>query len=75
MLRQEIGVVNIRVDEELYVELHEVFLEIVTNTASYSLAFTFQPLGASAVRKGQERGGNSTNIPPESQACESYPSQ
>jgi hypothetical protein len=62
------GVVNIKVDKELYVKLHRVFQGIVTNTASYSLAFTFQPLGVSAVRGGEE-GGNSMNIPPKSQAC------
>jgi hypothetical protein len=74
MSRREVGVVNIKVDEGLYVELHKVFQEIATNTASYSLAFTFQPLGAAAIKKGEQKGGNSMNIPAESQACEFSPS-
>jgi hypothetical protein len=36
-----------------------------------SLVFSIQPIGPSAVRKGQEHGGNCMNIPPESQACKS----
>jgi hypothetical protein len=68
--RREIGTVTVRPDADLYAELHGV-LQGIVNTTSYSLAFTFQPIGAPAVKKGQEHGGNSLNVLPENQSCKS----
>jgi hypothetical protein len=60
-------------DLDLYVELHEI-LKNLDATALSSVAFTFQPFGATAARKGEERGGNSLGIAPVSQACRYFPS-
>lgn len=66
--RRAVGVVCVKMDPGLYVELHEILKNIDT-TALSSLAFTFQPFGLSAAKKGEERGGNSLGIAPVSQAC------
>jgi hypothetical protein len=55
-------------DADLYVGLDKVLKSFVT-TDSYLLAFHIQPFGASAVKKGEERGGNSLGISPVHQAC------
>jgi hypothetical protein len=55
-------------DADLYVELDKVLKSFVT-IDSYSLAFHIQPFGASAVKKGEDRGGNSLGISPVNQAC------
>jgi hypothetical protein len=55
-------------DADLYVELDNVLKSFVT-TDSYSLVFHIQPFGASAVKKGEELGGNSLGISPVNQAC------
>jgi hypothetical protein len=55
-------------DANLYVELHSV-LKSISTTAQYSLSFTFQPIAVGAAKKGQERGGNSLNIPHVNQSC------
>jgi hypothetical protein len=57
-------------DAKLYGDLHAV-LQGIVNTTSYQLAFTYQPLGAAAVKKGQDKGGNSLNISPVNQSCKS----
>jgi hypothetical protein len=45
-------------DADLYVELDNLLKSFVT-TNSYPLEFHIQPFDASAVKKGEERGGNS----------------
>ncbi|KAE9370896.1 FAD-binding domain-containing protein [Stipitochalara longipes BDJ] len=65
--KRAVGVVSVMMDLGLYVELHEVLKNIDISALS-SLAFHFQPFGASASGKGEERGGNSLGIVPVSQA-------
>lgn len=53
-------------------ELYNVLQDISKSnpdSPSYSLVFTFQPIAAVSVTKGSERGGNSLNVAPVSQAC------
>jgi len=65
--KRAVGVVSVMVDSDLYVELQKVLTRSIA-TDSVTLAFTFQPIAESAVRKGVERGGNSLGIAPVSQA-------
>lgn len=55
-------------DADLYVELDNLLKSFAT-TNSYPLAFHNQPFDASAVKKGEERGGNSLGTSPINQAC------
>ncbi|KAN0105974.1 FAD-binding domain containing protein [Hyaloscypha variabilis] len=65
--KRAIGTASVMMNLDLYVELHEI-LKNLDATALSSVAFTFQPFGATAARKGEERGGNSLGIAPVSQA-------
>lgn len=62
------GTVSVMIDVDLYVELHSVLKNVVTSDP-YSLSFTFQPVGPSAVKQGQKHGGNSLGIAPVNQSC------
>lgn len=61
------GAASVMMDADLYVELDKVLNRFVT-IDSYSLAFHIQPFGASAVKKGEDRRGNSLGISPVNQA-------
>ncbi|KAH8900384.1 FAD-binding domain-containing protein, partial [Thozetella sp. PMI_491] len=57
---------SIRPDAKLYTELHQLLRDGTNGLPpSVSSNFTIQPLGRSAVKKGQESGGNIMNIPSE----------
>ncbi|KAF2497905.1 FAD-binding domain-containing protein [Lophium mytilinum] len=67
--KRETATSTVGVDTELYADLHHILQEIVnTIPQSISLAFTFQPIGPSAVKKGNKHGGNCLNISPERQS-------
>jgi hypothetical protein len=55
-------------DADLYVELGNLLKSFAT-TDSHPLVFHIQPFDAPAVKKGEERGGNSLGISPVNQAC------
>ncbi|KAF2803576.1 FAD-binding domain-containing protein [Mytilinidion resinicola] len=66
---RETATSNVKADTKLYADLHRILRETAnTIPPSISLSFTFQPVGLSTAKKGQEHGGNCMNIPPESQS-------
>lgn len=71
MLRGEVGMLTIRIDEDLYLEILQLLQSIVNDNASYSLAIVTDAIGPYTVKKGRAQGGNSLNISPENQSCES----
>ncbi|KAI0196912.1 6-hydroxy-D-nicotine oxidase [Astrocystis sublimbata] len=53
---------TIKVDLDLYVKAHELYIER-NKTAVSDVFYTIQPLSRSAVRQGEEKGGNIMGIP------------
>ncbi|CZR54640.1 uncharacterized protein PAC_04524 [Phialocephala subalpina] len=62
--KRETGVASVRVDADVYLELHKKLQEIAADSP-FTLVFTIQPIGPAAVEKGKAQGGNCMNIPSE----------
>jgi hypothetical protein len=68
LFRREAGALSLKANLDLHGEIPKILCDIATSS-SISLACTIQPIGAPVVKKGQEVGGNSMNIPAEPQSC------
>ena len=70
ILRREPYAASTQVDHDLYVDVHERYLELLkTDMPTANLSYTIQPVAKYAVRAGQERGGNSLGLEAVPQAC------
>ncbi|PVH92286.1 FAD-binding domain-containing protein [Periconia macrospinosa] len=65
--KYEIGALTVKPNAALYADLHSL-LQDTAKAPGITLAFTFQPIGAPAVIKSEEKGGNVANIPAEMQS-------
>ena len=68
------GGISINTDTALYQKVNDVYQSVLasaTTSATFSLAFTFQPVTAAANTAFAKNGGNSLNIAAVSQSCKS----
>jgi len=65
-----IGAVTVNTDATLYEELVAAYDKVAASASSdFTIAFTFQPLGAASVAQSNAKGGNVLGVSPVSQAA------
>jgi hypothetical protein len=67
--RREIGTVSFKIDAELWMELHQVIVDVAKN-APFNVQVGLQPIGPSAVKVMESSGGNALDIPAVPHVCE-----
>lgn len=71
--RREPYAVSTHVDHNLYVEVHERYVELLkTDMPTANLSYTIQPVARAAVKAGQERGGNALGLEVTPQSCKCF---
>lgn len=68
--RREPYAASTRIDHDLYVDVHERYLELLkTDMPSANLSYTIQPVSKATVMAGQQRGGNALGLEVTPQSC------